>query len=447
MKGRWLLAGVILLSQVFVLAAQEKLDDGLYAKMETGKGLILIRLFYEKAPMTVANFIGLAEGKKAWIDPINGESKNTKFYDGLTFHRVVKDFVIQGGDPLGNGSGGPGYQFGDEFNEDLKHDKPGILSMANAGPGTNGSQFFITHKATPWLDNRHSVFGEVVQGMDVVLKIEQGDLIKSVTILREGSKAKAFDIAEIDKKAQKDAEKQAEANKKTLPSFSGVIDPQRVPSAEQTEVDEVALDMLVITYKGAKTPKPHIYYDKAGALDVSKKLVQLARQKNGDFRDLIQKFSDLPQQTTVPVLKKSDPQLPAFLHTAFRLKEGQVSDPIDSPMGYLLFKRIPLEYANASHILISYQGAVGSKQKRTKDEAMERARQVLKDALAKKDFAELAKTYSDGPTAPNGGQLGKFARGMMVPSFEDEVFRTKSGDVSANIVETPFGYHIIKREE
>ncbi|MBF0240408.1 MAG: peptidylprolyl isomerase, partial [SAR324 cluster bacterium] len=190
-----------------------------------------------------------------------------------------------------------------------------------------------------------------------------------------------------------------------------------------------------------------IYYDKAGALDVSKKLVQLARQKNGDFRDLIQKFSDLPQQTTVPVLKKSDPQLPAFLHTAFRLKEGQVSDPIDSPMGYLLFKRIPLEYANASHILISYQGAVGSKQKRTKDEAMERARQVLKDALAKKDFAELAKTYSDGPTAPNGGQLGKFARGMMVPSFEDEVFRTKPGDVSSTIVETPFGYHIIKREE
>ncbi|MBF0240527.1 MAG: peptidylprolyl isomerase [SAR324 cluster bacterium] len=107
MNGRWLLAGVILLSQVFVLSAQEKLDEGLYAKMETGKGLILIRLFYEKTPLTVANFIGLAEGKKAWIDPINGESKNTKFYDGLTFHRVVKDFVIQGGDPLGNGSGGP----------------------------------------------------------------------------------------------------------------------------------------------------------------------------------------------------------------------------------------------------------------------------------------------------------------------------------------------------
>jgi peptidyl-prolyl cis-trans isomerase A (cyclophilin A) len=139
-----------------------------YATFKTSMGDIVIQLFEDKAPKTVANFVELATGAKEWTDPKTKEKVKRPLYNGLIFHRVIPDFMIQGGDPLGNGTGGPGYRFEDEFHPDLKHSKPGVLSMANAGPNTNGSQFFITLKATPWLDNRHSVFGEVVKGQNVV---------------------------------------------------------------------------------------------------------------------------------------------------------------------------------------------------------------------------------------------------------------------------------------
>ena len=143
----------------------------LHAHFTTSEGAFTIKLFDEQAPNTVANFVGLAEGTKEFTDPKTGQKTKRPFYDGLIFHRVIDGVMIQGGDPLGTGTGGPGYKFGDEFHPQLRHSKPGILSMANAGPGTNGSQFFITLAATPWLDNRHSVFGEVVDGMDVIEKI------------------------------------------------------------------------------------------------------------------------------------------------------------------------------------------------------------------------------------------------------------------------------------
>lgn len=143
----------------------------MYATFETTEGNIKVKLYNKRAPKTVANFVGLAEGTKEYIDPKTGEKTKGKFYDGLIFHRVIPEFMIQGGDPLGVGTGGPGYEFEDEFNPELRHNKPGILSMANAGPNTNGSQFFITEVPTPHLDNRHSVFGEVVEGLDVVKKI------------------------------------------------------------------------------------------------------------------------------------------------------------------------------------------------------------------------------------------------------------------------------------
>ncbi len=167
--------------------------DGIYANIKTSKGLIKIKLEHEKAPMTVANFVGLAEGKvKNTAKP-----EGTPYFDGIKFHRVIADFMIQGGDPTGTGTSGPGYAFTDEIHPDLKHTKPGTLSMANAGPATNGSQFFITHKATPHLDGRHAVFGYVTEGQDVVNAIQQNDVMESVTIERVGKAAKDWDATKI----------------------------------------------------------------------------------------------------------------------------------------------------------------------------------------------------------------------------------------------------------
>jgi peptidyl-prolyl cis-trans isomerase A (cyclophilin A) len=162
----------IFISMSLGMAAETPEKKGpVYATLKTSMGDIVIQLFDDKAPKTVANFVGLASGTKEWLDPKTGEKVKRPLYNGTIFHRVIPGFMIQGGDPLGNGRGGPGYTFEDEFHPDLRHSKAGILSMANAGPNTNGSQFFITHQATPNLDGRHSVFGEVVKGQEVVVAI------------------------------------------------------------------------------------------------------------------------------------------------------------------------------------------------------------------------------------------------------------------------------------
>ncbi len=165
-------------------------NDGLFAEIDSTKGTILLQLEHEKTPITSANFIGLAEGVLGKKE--KSISDGAGFYDGLLFHRVIPDFMIQGGCPLGTGTGGPGYTFPDEFDKNLRHDGPGVLSMANSGSDTNGSQFFITHLATPWLDDKHTVFGKVVEGQDVVNSIQQGDKINSISIIRNGRKAEDF---------------------------------------------------------------------------------------------------------------------------------------------------------------------------------------------------------------------------------------------------------------
>jgi len=166
--------------------------NGIYARLNTSKGTILIELTYQQTPGTVANFVGLAEGTQK----NEHKKEGTPYYDGLIFHRVIEDFMIQGGCPQGSGVGGPGYQFDDEFHPELKHDRAGTLSMANAGPATNGSQFFITHGPTAWLDGKHTVFGYVVEGQEVVDLVAQGDSIESLTIERHGKEAEAWNATE-----------------------------------------------------------------------------------------------------------------------------------------------------------------------------------------------------------------------------------------------------------
>ncbi|WP_136467200.1 peptidylprolyl isomerase [Flagellimonas onchidii] len=182
-----------------------ELGDGIFADIQTSQGDIIVKLEHEKTPVTVANFVSLAEGNNPFVaDSLKGK----KYYDGIIFHRIIKDFMIQGGDPTGTGRGNPGYKFKDEFRDSLSHSKKGILSMANSGPKTNGSQFFITHKETPWLDGRHTVFGEVVSGLDVVdtianVKTVPGDkpevdvVMNKVEIIRNGKEAKKFDAPQI----------------------------------------------------------------------------------------------------------------------------------------------------------------------------------------------------------------------------------------------------------
>ncbi len=211
-----ILALAVLTATLFTACKKEEesnLPEGLYAEITTNKGTITAQLEYEKAPLTVANFVSLAEGKNPFVE---AKFKDKPFYDGLTFHRVIADFMIQGGDPSGTGEGGPGYKFADEFHPDLKHDKPGILSMANAGPTTNGSQFFITHVATPHLDGMHSVFGHVIEGQEIVNTIAQGDKIETIKIIRSGDKAKAFDAAKVFKEKQEQANKVPNETKAVL---------------------------------------------------------------------------------------------------------------------------------------------------------------------------------------------------------------------------------------
>ena len=247
------------------------LGDGLFAEIQTTKGDIVVKLEHEKTPITVANFVSLAEGTNTFVSE---EHKGKKFYDGLKFHRVMKDFMIQGGDPLGTGMGNPGYKFMDEFNDSLVHDRKGVLSMANSGPTSNGSQFFITHKETPWLNNRHSVFGEVVMGMAVLdsiahVQVGEGDkpavdvVMNKVEIIRNGKQAKKFDAVAIMTEyfasegdrleaLEKEKAEKAAAIQKVAAAFASTI------PADKQKAKEYPSGLRVLTLKEGDGEKPKI---------------------------------------------------------------------------------------------------------------------------------------------------------------------------------------------
>jgi len=276
----------ILISLTACKAQYPDLEEGIYAEFVTTKGVMVAKLNYDKTPVTVANFVSLAEGENTMI---NNKYKGKAFYNGTIFHRVINNFMIQGGDPLGTGAGNPGYKFMDEFNPDLKHNKAGILSMANSGPKTNGSQFFITDKATPHLDNKHTVFGELVLGLDVEdsisnTKTDTNDkplvdvVIKELNIIRKGKEAKKFDAPDvfmnhfaIEEQKEKEAKEKAEA---TLKANKERFNKQR----EESTTLPSGLQ-YVITEKGTGEKLPEnaeilthyaVYFEDGKLLDTSK---------------------------------------------------------------------------------------------------------------------------------------------------------------------------------
>ncbi len=248
-----------------------ELGDGVFADIQTSKGDIVVKLEYDKTPVTVANFISLAEGTNTFV---NDEYKGKKFYDGLTFHRVMKDFMIQGGDPMGTGMGNPGYKFMDEFNDSLVHDRKGILSMANSGPTTNGSQFFITHKETPWLNNRHSVFGEVVMGMPVLDSIANVPVaagnkpveevkMNTVEIIRNGKDAKQFDAVAVmtdyfSKEGERLAALEKEKAEKAAAAQKAAADFAAVVPAEKQKAEKLPSGLKILSLKEGSGEKPKI---------------------------------------------------------------------------------------------------------------------------------------------------------------------------------------------
>lgn len=281
------LVSLILLAMSFATVAMAKdkkkkvkLEPGMYAEITTTKGVILLQLEFEKTPMTVANFIGLAEGKFTFQDSIEFSKP---FYDGLKFHRVIKDFMIQGGDPEGNGSGGPGYKFYDEPRSDLKHVGPGILSMANSGPATNGSQFFITHKETPWLDGKHTIFGHVLSGQEVVDAIAQDDIIESIKIIRKGKAAKKFKATEVFNSTYNEIEKEYKARAEEL---------EKIAKMSEEDYKNYMFQLVKEKYPTAKMSESGLVYiiENEGEGKKAAQNDKMTVHYNGTFRGSGDKF-------------------------------------------------------------------------------------------------------------------------------------------------------------
>jgi len=404
---------------------------------------MVLALHYDKVPSTVLNFVGLAEGSKEWTDPKTGKKQKRPFYDGLNFHRIIAKFMIQGGCPLGNGRGGPGYRFADEFHPELRHSGPGILSMANSGANTNGSQFFITLVATPWLNGRHSVFGKVVKGMDVVTALGKvatgpGDkpitpvILESVRIVRVGEAAKNWDP-------------KASAAKK-IPGATGEIDPARVWKAGQPAAAQIRAQFMAIHHKGVPNASGLCPYDKAQAKAVAEQIRQLAIRKGASFAGLAQRFSDQQSGGRSIPLNGNDSRLPKMFKPVLTLKVGQVSEPLDTPYGWMLFYR-PQTYW-ARHIFVTWKGGPFSTVTRSKEEAKKLAL-VARDKLAKgEEYSVVVRDFDDRQKNPNP-RARQVPRSAALASTESPpvgaaAAKLEIGGLSA-LLEGKDGYYIVER--
>ena len=333
-----LLVSLLTVLPLTVLAVEQ---PGIYAQLETDKGTIRARLFYQRAPLTVMNFVGLAEGTREWTDPGSGDKRKDPLYRNLKFHQS-RDFMIQTGDPSGTGQGDPGYVFADEFHPELRHSKAGILSMANRGSNTNGSQFFITTRPAKWLDYHHSVFGEVVSGMDVLQSLRKDDGLKQITIERIGAEAQAFNPASAHKLAERSQKALRESAKKNLPQTMPPIDVAKVPGVNQQAVSPGSFKFITIGHRDIRAPVVHqhpFYYDREQAVAFAEKLTRLARGKGVSFDALIKEYSDMNRDSLSENVH-DDIRLPVALKSIFKLKPGQISDPIDLPTGVYIFARL-----------------------------------------------------------------------------------------------------------
>lgn len=415
-------------------AVTKDLGDGLYGVAHTNKGSIVFRLHYKRTPLTVANFVGLAEGSIPWLDSKTDKKVKKPFYDGLTFHRKVPNFMIQGGCPLGNGAGGPGYAFRDEIRPDLFHDKAGVVSMANAGPETNGSQFFMTLGQTSFLDGKHTVFGQVERGLKVVLAIgktgpQDKVVIQKLVIHRVGKDAqawKALKVSHKDVPVVKDAE----------------IDASRVWSEKSKLEDALEVQFIFVDWKGQKAVHPLCPYDKKAAKAVAEKIVRLARTKGARFSELEERYSDSKSQGRLIPLQRG-PQTPKETLPLFKLKVGQISEVIEVDGRFLIAHRPKM--IRARHILISYPGCGFRTQRKSKAEAKKVAEALLAKLAAKSITWEQGVRESDDQEYENG-DLGRFHRDAYMKALTDAAFALKVGQIS-KVVETKFGFHIIQRME
>ena len=324
MKNKISLFIVLILSLISCKDAHSNLKDGLYAEIETNKGTILVQLEFEKTPVTVANFVTLAEGNNNYV---NEEYKGKPFYNNLKFHRVIADFMIQGGDPLGDGSGDTGYKFKDEIT-DLVFDKGGVLAMANSGPGTNSSQFFITHKETPWLNGLHTIFGHVVEkGMETVNAIVQNDDIKSIVIIRKGEAAKKFDAVKVfsnffaneEQNLKKQALIEAQNKKFYLEKFQPVIESKISyfnKLRETCSTTRSGLQFAIVKKGNGKKPVAgsDIYINYSGFLEDGTLFDTSLENVAKDFGKFDNQRADAKQYLPIPFQAgKKDGLIPGFI--------------------------------------------------------------------------------------------------------------------------------------